>query len=281
MLDILTGEFFWGIVVGLLGFLMEWPRRSVSKAKVLNDQVRRINAFFAQRVIRGGKHRSFVRIFNEGNKPGFDWNKGGRLYSNREDSYQQLPREQRLQMTIDGQPLCEMDIRASYLTIIHARYRQPFVLSRDVDPYAIDGFPRDVVKTWCVIRFGTKAERTSWPVRSVQRYAKDHGGADLNEYSAQKVGRAVIRRYPLLGQWPQLPETWADLMWLESEAVVATVEQLFRRGVPSLPVHDSLLVPLAEEITANRILSTNYRRVVGVSPVLTVKYPEKYGYLAL
>jgi hypothetical protein len=48
-----------------------------------------------------------------GDHPAFAWNLGGRLYSQGQDSYQSLSSDQRLDMTIDGEPVCELDIRAS------------------------------------------------------------------------------------------------------------------------------------------------------------------------
>ena len=71
-----------------------------------------------------------------------------------------------------------------------------------------------------------------------------------------------------MGRWRELKETWADLMWLESEAVVSTVILLMRSGVPSLPVHDSLIVPASAEAMASDILSNNYNHVCGVTPAL-------------
>jgi hypothetical protein len=43
---------------------------------------------------------------------------GGRLYSQHfTDSYQVMGGDERLKMTINGEPVAEIDIRASYLTI--------------------------------------------------------------------------------------------------------------------------------------------------------------------
>jgi hypothetical protein len=53
-------------------------------------------------------------------------------------------------------------------------------------------------------------------------------------------------------------------MWLESEAVVTTTIVLMHNCIPSLPVHDSLLVPLAHEAKAKSYLRTNYHHVCGV-----------------
>jgi hypothetical protein len=69
------------------------------------------------------------------------------VYSVREDSYQTLKKPQRLQMTLDGEPVAEIDIRASYLTLLHGLRRIPFDPA-ERDPYKIDHLPRAVVKTW-------------------------------------------------------------------------------------------------------------------------------------
>lgn len=44
-------------------------------------------------------------------------------------------------------------------------------------------------------------------------------------------------------------------------------------GVPSLPVHDSLIVPATEEETAKRVLTAQFTRVVGIVPQLRVNRP--------
>jgi hypothetical protein len=47
---------------------------------------------------------------------------GGRLYSYGEANNQQTELADRLKMTINGERVCEIDIRANYLTIFHALY---------------------------------------------------------------------------------------------------------------------------------------------------------------
>ena len=119
----------------------------------LEDEVKSLNQFLDGFDIRGGTHGGYVRTFNMGDDPSFDWNKGGRLYSPGESSYQQLAKEQRLRMTINGEPVKEMDIRASYPTILFARFGQSAELS--ADPYDVPGLPRAVVKKWMVATFGS------------------------------------------------------------------------------------------------------------------------------
>jgi hypothetical protein len=234
----------------------------------LEEPIKELNAFLAQHVISGAMHRWFHRTFNMGDEEGFAWNKGGRLYSDGKGSYQSVPRPERLKMTIDGESVCEIDIRASYLTILHALHHVPFDVSTEVDPYQIAGIPRNVVKAWVTVRFGTKGTRTRWPSDAIERYAEDNAGADLRKFKIKDVEREFCARFPLMGRWRELKETWADLMWLESEAVVSTVTLLMRSGVPSLPVHDSLIVPVSAEAMASDILSNNYNHVCGVTPAL-------------
>jgi hypothetical protein len=212
-----------------------------------------------------------VRLFNNGDEPNFDWNKGGRLYSPGEDSYQQIPREARLRMTINGEPLCEIDVRASYLTILHARHHAPFEVSEENDPYDIPGLSRFAVKSWVAIFFGSKKLPKKWPEDVRDEYAEENNGRDLSkDFSIKKVGIRATEKFPLLARWGDLQETWADLMWLESEAVIATMLELMENGIPSLPVHDSLLVPASETKMASEVFSRQYREVCGVSPVLKI-----------
>ena len=114
------------------------------RTRQLEDEVKSINGFLDSFDIRGGTHGGYVRIFNMGDDPSFDWNKGGRFYSPGEDSYQQLSKEERLRMTINGSPVVELDIRASYPTILFALCGRSEELP--ADPYNLPDLPRSVVK---------------------------------------------------------------------------------------------------------------------------------------
>src|SRR5262249_51457181 len=104
-----------------------------AETELLEAEVRELNEFFDQFELRGGTHRGFIRVFNNGDDPTFGWNKGGRLYSQGKVNYQTMERGERLRMTINGEAVCEIDIRASYLTIFHAWHNQELDASRD--PY--------------------------------------------------------------------------------------------------------------------------------------------------
>jgi hypothetical protein len=88
----------------------------------LENEVKELNTFFDGVELHGGTHRGYLRVFNNGDHPNFDWNMGGRLYSHNEGNYQQMERADRLRMTINGEPVCEIDIRASYPTRSFTRF---------------------------------------------------------------------------------------------------------------------------------------------------------------
>ena len=67
----------WGTKVR--GRTMKFER--AGKAHDREEQVRSLNEYLDRFDLRGGSHRGYVRIFNQGDDPGFDWNKGGRLYT--------------------------------------------------------------------------------------------------------------------------------------------------------------------------------------------------------
>jgi len=245
----------------------------------LEQEVKDLNKFIDGFELRGGIHRGYMRVFNNGDHPKFDWNMGGRLYSYGEFNYQQLDRSQRLRMTINGEPVCEIDIRASYLTIFHALYDEPFDPTND--PYKVAGLgpeARDVVKMWITASFGNNAPITKWPTELVAKYREKTGKTLGKCYPASKVGESVIQAFPLLRRIGEVVDKgergWAELMYIESQAVLSTMIKLMHKRVPSLAVHDSLIVPLSRWHETVIDLAHWYRRVSNRWPVLIPHFPE-------
>lgn len=243
------------------------------KADRLRGDIVELNKFFDQFELRGGRHRGFTRIFNNGDHHAFDWNMGGRLYSLAEDSFQQMSAEERLGMTINGESVCEIDIKASWLTIFHAWHGQQ--LSFAADPYDRLGFPkadREVVKDWFTITWGKGKHFTRWP--SVTRKKHNERAAEklAANYEVKTIRERAFSTYPLLRKWGSDPTAWGQLMFDESRAVVSTMLRLMREHrVPALSVHDSLIVPASKQGLASRIMIEEYKAAVGVKPHLVVK----------
>ncbi len=137
------------------------------EAKRLEADVRELNEFLARFEILGGEHYGYERVFNNQS-----WKKGGRLYGSGEDCYQRLSEAERLKMTIDGEPVAEIDIKASFLTVYHAMVKQP--LQGSGDPYAaVAGIDRSIVKLWTTVSFGNSNPATRWPPKTIKDFKKE------------------------------------------------------------------------------------------------------------
>lgn len=214
-----------------------------------------------------------MRIFHNGDDPRFFWNMGGRLYSQHfSESYQVMSAEKRLEMTINGEPVAEIDIRASYLTI--------FLSLRGIqlpegDPYELPGLGtehRSAVKAWMVATFGNSKPIVRWPPRMSQK------SPELKKYRVSTITKAALTKYPALETWGQPLSHgtygWAGLMWFESNVMISTMLELKREHqVPSLSVHDSLIVPVSAAETAHKVLEENFRSQREVRPLLKINLP--------
>jgi hypothetical protein len=248
------------------------------KVRALERTIVELNEFIDQFVIAGGTHRGYYRQFECGDHEQFEWDLGGRLYSqDGKHSYQQLGGAERRKMTINGKPVCEVDVRASTLTIFQASGGRPLDFSNDpdLDPYALPGLDRDVVKAFITATFGNGQCPVRWSPEAVEEYEKKTG-EDLRLHRISRVRDAARKAYPLLGDLrrdnAQQP-IWAKLQFLESEAVLQTMLALQAAGVPSLSVHDSLIVPRDNAELARNTLREMYRLTAGAAASAIILYP--------
>jgi hypothetical protein len=239
-----------------------------SPARELAEQVQRLNAFFAPVLIEPPEsHYGFNRVFNDGNIPGFAWNKGGRLYS-MGDSYQQMPRVERARMRLNGEEVVELDLRASHLTILHALLKQPFDVT--IDPYEIPGLPRHITKAWITMTLGHDRFQRCWSKENKLKYHEQTVRNLQKDYPIRQVREKVLAHLPALADWPSCSVRWGDLQYTESEAIIGAVATLaFDHAVPALPVHDSIIVPKSAERLALSVLEASFEGMVGVRPTIT------------
>ena len=247
----------------------------------MNADLRRLNTFLAGFKLEGGSFRGHRRIFNHADQDGFALNKGARFYANGDPSYQAMSKDARKAMTIDGEEVVEMDVKASYLTILHGRQNLPFD-AESQDPYEVETLPlrrdakgkdfrRWAVKNWVVATLGAKRHHREWPWETVQEYER-RGGDDLeSDYPIKAVREAMVEKFPVLKEWGtnKLGMTWADLMFIESEAMFMTMmEMMDEHSAPSFSVHDSIIVRQRDASMAKDILRKHYASRCGLSPVI-------------
>jgi hypothetical protein len=251
-------------------------------SRKLEADVRELNEYLAKQTFGGGcVHRGYLRIFQNGDDPQFNWNRGGRLYSQPANTnYQQQSGARRLEMTINGSPVVEIDLRASYLTIFHAWHGVQ--LDEHKDPYVIPELgeeARDIVKLWVAVAFGSTTPLRKWPSDLLKNYEEENKRPlDRKRYTVAKLREKIIAHNPILDRWGKPLDgrvrTWADLMFDESRVIVDTMLFLMRKhDVSSLAVHDSLIVPQKHEELTVKVLNSVYYGHLKVAPLIKVNRP--------
>jgi hypothetical protein len=129
------------------------------------------------------------------------------------------------------------------------------------------------VKAWINASIGNgKPLNNQWPEAVKERYREDTGNDLQSIAKCMAVNKAVLETYPDLNRLTDDHDRWAELQFIESQAVIATMLYLKRtHSVPSLSVYDALIAPSSKASLVHGVLSTHYEKVVGVKPILTIK----------
>jgi hypothetical protein len=202
-----------------------------------------------------------------------DWHHHGRWHAaGGEGKYRHKTLEDRLGILINGEAVVEVDISASFLTLLHA------VLGLELpkgDLYAIPGVSRALAKGWinATISKGSPVKRWSQDMREKM-------GAEAKT-SPVTVGAAVLARYPFLGYLPKAlaGKPWAPaedrlmshrLMFIEASIITQAMEKLAEDDVLALPMHDGLVVPASAKDAAMAAITAAGRQIAGVELRLKV-----------
>ena len=223
-----------------------------------------INAAAARADIRGCLAPAFRRVFRH------DLRLGGRLYAVGANNVQTMGADERVGITIDGEPVVELDVHASQLTVFLALTGTREL--PDGDLYAVGGLPRSAVKAWVVQTFASGRPVVRWSDRTPRGVrAVDVRNAIVGAYPAflRQPFHAIVPGDILAG----LPEEkwgWAVGQYLtfrESEAVTSAASHvLWRTNAPVLPVHDSLIVPQAAKRHAVEGLTRAFSALLKITP---------------
>jgi hypothetical protein len=195
--------------------------------------------------------RSMYRVFNHAR-----WDRGGRYYGG---WWQQLPREDRGELTMDGSSVFEHDIGACHLRMAFARVAAAIP---QTDPYQINGLSsvleasdnvcRSVAKQIVLILIN--AETAPSAHRAISGYLSE---AKLPGAKA-KAAVAVIK-----ASMPDLKPVWhtglgLELQFYDSEVAMRVMRAMRKKGVPVLPVHDSFIVPSNAEQQLKEVVEREF-----------------------
>jgi len=253
------------------------PTMSIDKrdvrAQAIVAELAEHNEYMLGKDVEGVPFAGLKRIFNNGNVAGFAWQWGGRFTSLPGGGYEVEPKADRLAvMRLGGQRVAEVDMQASHLTILRALAGAEE--DGTPDPYAVAGLDRELVKRWVTQAIGRgDAEATVWSAEARRYYATVAPGRPLSkDLPIVDVRAAVLSRHPVLGHLGEARLSVHALNFHESEIVALAMRTLRQQDVPSLPVHDCLIVPASAVAAAEDALQRNFEHhmtsVLGTPPVV-------------
>ncbi|WP_333571494.1 hypothetical protein [Sphingomonas sp.] len=242
------------------------------------------NAFMAAVGVRGASFYGLKRVFNNGDQDGFAWQWGGKIASRGPSGYETETKRDRLEnMIIGGEPVVEIDIRASHYTLLCALSGYAFG-PEVTDPYYVEGVPRDLVKNIVVQAIGRgDLNATTWSDKARADYARAHPGEKLDKaLSFRSAKSAVCVAMQALVYAGAPGRTVHDLNYHEAEIMMRAMATLRTAGWGSLPVHDCLIVPLSAEDAGKEAIRSAFaayieevrRCATVVIPALTVERRE-------
>jgi len=180
-----------------------------------------------------------------------DFSTGGRFYA----PFQQLTKQERATITIDGKPTVELDIKSAQPRMLYNLKG----LESPVDCYKIEGIPRDTVKQLMLVALNAKDKEQA--VRSLCIELK-------------------LERRQVLGYIDQLLEVhapiadsffssaWRVVQYQDGELTNEILKAALAKGIAVLPVHDSYIVDLNQRDKMLTIIKSAYSKRFGFDCVV-------------
>jgi hypothetical protein len=184
-----------------------------------------------RRMVNGTATLSLHRIWNQ------NWQRNGRLYG---CWVQNLPKENRRTLLLNGEPVAEPDYPALHCRLIYYRAGTPM----PDKPFEIDGFERSEVKR----AFYTMVNAPSWD--SARRSIWQHSP------KWKELMAAIVRKHSAITDF-LCSGIGARLMFMDAIIMCRNLADLNREGIVALPIHDSVIVQAKHESVAFEIMEQN------------------------
>ena len=200
--------------------------------------------------------RTLYRVFTQ------TFRENGRFYGG---FWQNLPKAIRWNgLRIDNQPVVELDYRACHLRILCELVGRPMPFhDPDFDPFSTHGFERRLVKDAFVILLNTRTNEGALKAlahKLAERRRRPHPDASDFQLS-RKLLEVVDSTFPFLRPY------WCKryglrLLNIDAAICAENLRQLKSHGVPSLPVHDSFIVPAQHRELLHTIMECGFVSVM-------------------
>lgn len=197
--------------------------------------------------------------------PAFDL--GGRLHC---EGLTNIPKRERHLIRLDGEPVAVLDFGAMFPRLA---YGLVGAAVPDGDPYKLPGFSEDhrdgIKMAFNAFLFGAGRRRKArWP-EEVREALPAHA-------TTGRLRDAIWQRHPslraLAGTEREIGiPVGYRLMFLESQIMVAILEELGQRGVSAIGIHDGLMVPCSKAAEVLGIMEKHALSIGGITIPVTIK----------
>jgi hypothetical protein len=187
----------------------------------------------------------FRRIFT-----GSDFAFGGRYFDIGYDSYQNLSKQTRKNIIIEGEPTVELDFSNMFLSMLYHTEG----IDYQSDGYVIEGYDRDDVKEAVNIVFNTTNNKSA---RCALMNAGVANAKCLIELIEKKHSRLEKYFYTVVAN---------ELMRKESDIATSIMIQAIDEGIVSLPIHDSFIIQQKYSSQFEGIMNDVYREKFKFNP---------------
>jgi hypothetical protein len=201
------------------------------------------------------------RIFCNGHS---DFRHGGRLAGG---FWMGLPKAMRCNaITIDGEPVIELDFGAMMPRLLYAKVGHPFPAHQD--PYDIPGIPpqcrKGVKKLFASLTFGPTALQR-WPQGCAKLFPKG---------TLREAVIDLLRRHhaPVAKHFGTL--VGFELQRAESDIMVAILLTCFDRGIVVLPIHDAVLCPASRVDEVEQVMRAAFKKKTGAEAAVSRSVPS-------
>lgn len=234
----------------------------LSRAEILlpDDAWQRVNERYrsagdaeADRLVSGEESTTLYRIFKGG------WDRGGRLYGG---WWINLPKAERLLLTLHGSPIVERDFARLHPTLLYARVG----IELNFDIYSVPGIEGPFVRELGKRTFNRLINRSNARRPNLTPTPTDRAqlppGVSFRAYVS-----ALVERLAPIAQWFGTGEG-LRLQREDSDLALGIVDRLLTKGIVSLPIHDSFIVAQQNEASLIEAMQSEFRARYGFTPAI-------------
>jgi hypothetical protein len=175
-----------------------------------------------------------------------DFSTGGRFYA----PFQQLTKNERATITIDGRPTIELDIKSAQPRILYNMRG----LASPVDCYQIDGISRDVAKQLMLVALNAKTREEAVRALCIDLSISR---SEVLDY----LGKLTEFHKPISDSF--YSSAWRIVQYQDGELTNDILNAALRKGIAVLPVHDSYIVDVQHRLEIYDVIQTAYKARFG------------------